>query len=126
MNKLYIGLLVLLVLGIIYGFLYHYADSSVYRISSEKAKQLIQTNQIDLILDVRTDIERNTLGFYPNSVHIQSSDLDKEMPLRFPNKNIRILAYCNTGQRSRMSVDKLQLLGYKNARFISSTYKTLM
>jgi rhodanese-related sulfurtransferase len=126
MNKLYIGLLVLLGLGIVSGYLYQYAVASVYRVSSEKAKQLLQNNQVDLILDVRTDLERNTLGFYPNSVHIQSSDLDKEMPSRFPDKNIRILAYCNTGHRARMAVDKLQLLGYKNSRFISSTYKTLM
>jgi len=80
---------------------------------------------VGLILDVRTDLERSTLGFYPNSVHIQSADLEREMPKRYPDKNIRILAYCNTGHRARMATDKLQTLGYKNARYISSGYKSL-
>jgi len=104
---------------------YNYAVYSPYRISSNKAKNLIANHQIDLILDVRTDLERSTLGFYPNSVHIQSADLEREMPKRYPDKNIRILAYCNTGHRARMATDKLQALGYTNARYISSGYKSL-
>lgn len=113
-------------LAIIFVYMYQYAISSVYRISSEKAKALIQNKQIDVILDVRTNVERSTLGYYPNSVHIQSSDLNREMPQRFPDKNITIVAYCNTGHRARMATDILQSLGYKNARFISSTYTTLL
>lgn len=125
MNKVYVGLLVLIVVGIISVYLYQYAVSSVYRISSEKAKELIHNKQIDVVLDVRTDIERNTLGYYPDSVHIQSADLERDMPRRYPDKNTRIIAYCNTGHRARMAIDILQSLGYKNARFISSSYTTL-
>jgi rhodanese-related sulfurtransferase len=105
---------------------YAYSVYSPYRVSSEKAKKLIANDKIDLILDVRTDVERKTLGFYPGSVHIQSADLDREMPKRYPNKKIRILAYCNTGHRARMATDKLHELGYKNAVYISSGYKTLL
>ena len=126
MNKSYIGLLILLVIIAISIYLYQYAVSSIYRISSEKAKELIRNNQIDVVLDVRTNLERDTLGYYPDSVHIQSSELGKEMPLRFPDKNSRIIAYCNTGHRARMAVDALQSLGYKNSRFISSLYTTLL
>lgn len=64
MNKVIIFSLVVIIIAIIY-FLYQYAVSSKYRISSEKAKELIRNNKIDLILDVRTDVERNTLGYYP-------------------------------------------------------------
>ena len=108
------------------GAAYYYSVYSPYRISSESAKNLIANHQIDLILDVRTDLERSTLGFYPGSVHIQSADLEREMPKRYPDKNIRILAYCNTGHRARLATDKLQALGYKNARYISSGYKSIM
>ena len=104
---------------------YTYAVDSPLRISSEAGKRLIQEHKIDLILDVRTDVERSTLGFYPGSVHIQSADLEARMPAEYPNKDIRILAYCNTGHRARMATEKLRKLGYVNARYISSTYTTL-
>ena len=119
-------LFVLLVVIVILYLLYDYAISSPYLISAEKAKKLIRNHKIDLILDVRTDLELKTLGFYPGSVHIQSADLDKKMPKEFPNKKIHILAYCNSGQRARMATEKLHKLGYKNAVYIATTYKSLM
>ena len=111
-------------LAVVY-FLYRYAMDSPYRITTEDAKNRIKNNKIDLILDVRTDAERSLLGFYPGSVHIQSSDLDKKMSLDYPDKNIRILAYCNSGQRSRAATEKLHKLGYVNALYIATPYQSL-
>jgi len=106
--------------------MYRYAIDSPYRINSDYAKQLIQQHKIDLILDVRTNLERNTLGFYPGSVHIQSSELDELMPKYYPDRNISILAYCNSGQRARNATEKLHSLGYVNAVYIATTYVSLM
>ena len=107
-------------------FLYQYAVDSPLRISSKDAKTRIQNNQVDLILDVRTDFERSTLGFYPGSVHIQSADLEQQMSKKFPDKKIRIVAYCNSGQRARAATEKLHKLGYTNARYIATTYRSLL
>ena len=123
--KLIILLAVALVLTVLYN-LYTYAMDSPYRISSEEAKRRIQNHQIDLILDVRTNMERSKLGFYPGSVHIQSSELDERMHREFPNKDIRILAYCNSGQRARSATEKLHALGYTNAVYIVATYRSLL
>jgi len=120
-----IPVLILLLIGVTVYYLYQYATDSPYRISSNAAKNRIKNKQVDVILDVRTDLERSTLGFYPGSVHIQSADLEKKMPGMFPNKKITILAYCNTGHRARLATDKLHKLGYNNAVYISSTYKSL-
>lgn len=106
--------------------MYQYAVESPYRISSDEAKKHLQKHEFDLLLDVRTDLERSTLGFYPGSVHIQSADLNERMPREYPNKALRILAYCNTGHRARMATDKLRSLGYTNAVYISSTYTSLL
>lgn len=119
------AILLIALVSILY-YLYRYAMDSPYRISSEKAKMLLQANKIDLILDVRTDAERSLLGYYPGSVHIQSADLEKRMQIEYPDKSIRILAYCNSGQRSRMATEKLHKLGYSNAVYIAGTYKTLL
>lgn len=125
-NRTIIWSLVILALISLVYFSYQYAVSSKYRISSEKAKELIKDKKIDIILDVRTDIERNTLGYYPGSVHIQSADLEQRMKNEYPNKESRIIIYCNTGHRARNAADKLHELGYKNAMYISSTYRSLM
>ena len=104
---------------------YLYATDSPYRISSSEAKRRIQEGKIDLILDVRTLVERESLGSYPGSIHVPSSDLEAILPKAYPDKQTRILAYCNTGHRARMAVDKLHALGYNNAVYISSTYSSL-
>jgi len=119
-----IGLL-LLVVAIFAYYAYQYAVDSPYRISASAANALLLKEGVDLILDVRTDIERATLGFYPGSVHIPSADLDRRMPEEYPNRNIRILTYCNTGHRARMATDKLHALGYAHAVYISSPYTSL-
>ena len=121
------SILIFLLISVGIGFaLYRYAMDSQFRVSSEVAKDMIAKGNVDVILDVRTDFERNTLGFYPNSVHIQSGDLQEQMPMKYPNKNIHILAYCNTGQRSRKATEILHSLGYKNVVYISGSYKTLL
>ena len=99
---------------------------SPYRINPDYAKKLIEEKKIDLILDVRTKIERETLGSYPGSVHIQSSELEELMPKYYPDRNIHILAYCNSGQRARIATEKLHSLGYVNALYIATTHLSLM
>lgn len=127
MKLLYPKIIIILSLFfLIFFMLYIFAIDSPYRISSSVAKKMIKDGEFDLILDVRTDLERNTLGYYPGSVHIQSVDLDKIMPVEYPNKNIRILAYCNTGHRARLAIEKLHGLGYSNALYIATPYTTLL
>jgi len=115
--------LLLLILLVLLLSAYFYAINSKYRISSAEAKRRI--HEFDLILDVRTDLERSTLGFYPGSVHIPSADLERRMPA-YPDKDIRILAYCNSGQRARAATEKLHKLGYRNAVYIATTYQSLL
>lgn len=106
--------------------LYKYATDSPHRISSAEAKRRLSAKEIDVVLDVRTDSERKTLGVYPGSLHIQSADLSTEAPKQLPNKKARILAYCNTGHRARMATDKLHEMGYKNAVYISGQHTSLV
>ena len=115
----------LVLASLIYGG-YQYAVFSPYRISSERAKDLIRDKKIDMVLDVRTDAERDLLGYYPGSVSIQRADLEERMRREFPKKETRIIVYCNTGHRARMATDALQQMGYHNARYISSTYASLL
>lgn len=114
---------VILILGVS---LYKYAIDSPYRITAEEAKRRLSEKKVDLVLDVRTQMERDTLGLYPNSVHIPSADLDTKAAEAIPHKNTRILIYCNTGQRARLATEKLREMGYKNTFYISGPHISIL
>jgi phage shock protein E len=109
-------------------YLYNMSVNSPYRLSSEEAKKRIAAHEIDLILDVRTQKERETFGYFKNrkEIWVPAADLEKEIPPRFPDKHMRILLYCNTGHRARLATDKLRAMGYSQVFYISSGWKSLV
>jgi rhodanese-related sulfurtransferase len=125
MRLLLISLLLLVSTAVFY-VAYTYAMDSPWRVSATEARQRLSQGQYDLVLDVRTALERQTLGSYPGSVHISSADLERAILSRVPDKGSAILVYCNTGQRARRATDILHKLGYENARYISSSHLSLM
>ncbi len=115
--------LLLLILAI---FIKNKYQDSPYKISSDEAKKLIKNKAFDVILDVRTDSERNAFGFYPGSVNINISELERRFPSEFPNKNLHILVYCKSGRRARIAIETLQQLGYKNVKYITGLHTSLL
>lgn len=109
-------------------YLYNMSVNSPYRISSEEAKKRIRNHDIDLVLDVRTEKERETMGFFQHQkeIWVPAANLEKEIPPRFPDKHMRILIYCNTGHRARLATDKLRGMGYSQVFYISSGWKSLV
>lgn len=124
--KLSIIVLLILLLLILAIFIFYKYQDSPYKISPDEAKKLIKNKEFDFILDVRTDSERNTFGFYPGSVNINISELERRFPSEFPNKNLHILVYCKSGRRARIATEKLQQLGYKNVKYITAPYTSLL
>lgn len=109
---------------LLYG--YYYSVSSPYMISSEKARSLLRQKKIDLILDVRTKTERDVFGYYPGSIHIPAGNMDQETLRKYPNKDVNILVYCNTGQRARAATEKLKSFGFKNVFYIPTSHISLL
>ena len=77
--KLLYILIAIAVIYIIYS-LYSLAMDSPHRISSEEARKRLAKREVDVVLDVRTSAERNTLGFFPRSLHMPSDRLVKDFP----------------------------------------------
>lgn len=117
---------ILIIATAIFYFLYNLAVNSHWRISPLEARSGLQNGNFDLVLDVRTGLERASLGYYPGSVHVPAADLEKIMPIKYPNKSISILVYCNTGHRARLATDKLIKLGYVNSRYIATSHLSLL
>jgi phage shock protein E len=109
---------------LLYG--YYYSTSSPLMISGEKARSLLRQKKIDLVLDVRTMTERDIFGYLPGSIHIPVVDLDQEFIRKYPNKDVRILIYCNTGQRARVAAEKLKSYGFKNVNYIPTSHISLL
>jgi phage shock protein E len=109
---------------LIYGF--YFSMSSPYMISAEKARKLLNQKKIDLVLDVRTKTERDVFGYFPGSVHIPAGSLDHEILRKYPNKDVNILVYCNTGQRARLATEKLKSFGFKNVFYIPTSHVSLL
>lgn len=118
------GFLVVTVITILYAVFY--AVSSPYVISAAEARRRLDAKEIDLVLDVRTKTERDVFGFFPGSIHIPAGDLDQDAIKNYPNKDVRILVYCNTGQRARAATDKLKSFGFKNVVYIPTSHVSLL
>jgi rhodanese-related sulfurtransferase len=125
MHLIFVALLLVIATTIFY-FLYDLAVNGRWRISADEARRRINHGEFDVIVDVRTALERATLGFYPDSLHIPAAELELTLPRLYPNKEVSILIYCNTGHRARLAADKLHTLGYVNARYISSPHTSLI
>lgn len=107
------------------GMVVYYTFYSPLWISAEDAKKALAERRLTTVLDVRTDLEYK-LGHYPEAVHIPTAKLAEELSEKLPNKHAGILIYCNTGQRSRYAADMLKAKGYKNVRYISGPYWSLL
>jgi phage shock protein E len=112
----------LLIVMIIITVLVIYPYISDLRIPVSEARN----TKFDVYLDVRTYTERQYLGYYPNSLHIPSDKLKLNVRHEIPNKNTRILVYCNTGHRARKAAELLRNLGYTNVRYIVEPYALLL
>jgi len=110
-------LFVVLLLAILYSTHRRFIDSP-YRVEIETARQ----TKYDVYLDVRTPMERDTLGYYPNSINIPSGDIAERIETAIPNKNASILVYCNTGHRAKMATEKLRQMGYRHAYYIAESH----
>ena len=101
---------------------YRYARGSPYRVPIEQARY----NRYDIYLDVRTEFERENLGYYPKSLHIPFIELKSTAYEKIPSRNARILVYCNTGQRARRATELLRRMGYSNVYYIAGPYNHML
>jgi rhodanese-related sulfurtransferase len=87
-----------------------------------------RSRRFGLIIDVRTVLDRELLGYYPNSIPYSLDKLAQEVPLDMPNKNAWILVYSNgrSDKKAEIAAETLYRKGYKNVRYIDESYLSLM
>lgn len=66
-----------------------------------------------LVIDVRSDKEYKE-GHIKDAKNVNVDTIEKEIEKVEPNKDKKIILYCNTGKKSGKATEKLKKLGYKN------------
>ena len=86
---------------------------SYTQISQEEAKQMMEQDGTQIIVDVRTQEEYDS-GHIPGAICIPNESIGTEHPEELPDLDQVILVYCRSGNRSKQASEKLTEAGYKN------------
>ena len=91
-------------------------QGAVYvNITAEEAKQIMDTEEGYIILDVRTQEEYDQ-GHIPGAIVISHEEIAEKAEDVLTDKNQLILVYCRSGRRSKIAAEALVELGYTNIK----------
>ena len=85
------------------------------QISSQQAKNLMDTGSDYIVLDTRTE-EEFAEGHIPNAILIPHYEIAQRAEKELPDKDQLILVYCRSGNRSKQASQVLADLGYTNVK----------
>ena len=89
-------------------------QGAVYvNITAEEAKQIMDTEEGYIILDVRTQEEYDQ-GHIPGAIVISHEEIAEKAEEVLTDKDQLILVYCRSGRRSKIAAEALVELGYTN------------
>ena len=84
-------------------------------ITAEEAKQIMDSEEGYIILDVRTQEEYNQ-GHIPGAIVISHEEIAEKAKEVLTEKDQLILVYCRSGRRSKIAAEALVELGYTNIK----------
>ncbi|MBO5324422.1 MAG: rhodanese-like domain-containing protein [Oscillospiraceae bacterium] len=82
-------------------------------ITAGKAKEIMDTQNGYVILDVRAQSEYDE-GHIPGAIVIPHDQINEKAEEILPDKGQLILVYCRSGRRSKLAAEDLVALGYTN------------
>ena len=91
-------------------------QGAVYvNITAEEAKQIMDSEEGYIILDVRTQEEYDE-GHIPGAIVISHEEIAEKAEGVLTDKEQLILVYCRSGRRSKIAAEALVELGYTNIK----------
>ena len=91
-------------------------QGAVYvNITAEEAKQIMDTEEGYIILDVRTQEEYDE-SHIPGAILIPHTEIEARAEEVLTDKDQLILVYCRSGRRSKIAAEALLELGYTNIK----------
>jgi rhodanese-related sulfurtransferase len=89
------------------------AKTRVKQMNIDEYKQLKESGEPHLLVDVREDSEW-TAGHAAGSKHLGKGIIERDIEKEVPDKNSKMVLYCGGGFRSALAADALQKMGYTN------------
>ena len=91
-------------------------QGAVYvNITAEEAKQIMDSEEGYIVLDVRTQEEYDE-GHIPGAIVISHEEIAEKAEEVLTDKEQLILVYCRSGRRSKIAAEALVELGYTNIK----------
>ena len=91
-------------------------QGAVYmNITAEEVKQIMDSEEGYIILDVRTQEEYDQ-GHIPGAIQISHEEIAEKAEEVLTDKDQLILVYCRSGRRSKLAAEALVELGYTNIK----------
>ena len=90
-------------------------EAVTMNITAEKAKEIMDSQEGYIILDVRAQAEYDE-GHIPGAIVIPHTEIETQAEEALPDKGQLILVYCRSGRRSKIAAEALVELGYTNIR----------
>ena len=91
-------------------------QGAVYvNITAEEAKEIMDSEEGYVILDVRTQEEYDT-GHIPGAILIPDTEIKTKAEEVLTDKEQLILVYCRSGWRSKLAAEALVELGYTSIK----------
>ena len=91
-------------------------QGAVYvNITAGEAKQIMDSEEGYIILDVRTQEEYDQ-GHIPGAIQISHEEIAEKAEEVLTDKDQLILVYCRSGRRSKLAAEALVELGYTNIK----------
>ena len=84
-------------------------------ITAEEAKQIMDSEEGYIILDVRTQEEYDE-GHILGAIVISHEEIEEKAEDVLTDKDQLILVYCRSGRRSKIAAEALVELGYTNIK----------
>ena len=101
------------------------AKSRVQEISLDELRQRLAANPSLILLDVREESEW-AAGHARQAQHLGKGILERDLEVRYPDKQAEIVMYCGGGFRSALTCDAAQKMGYSHVRSLIGGYKALV
>jgi rhodanese-related sulfurtransferase len=89
------------------------ARSRIRETNVAEIKRRLDSGDKFALVDVREESEW-ARGHLPDAVYLGKGIIERDVEMRFPDKNIELILYCGGGFRSALAAENLQKMGYKN------------
>ena len=85
----------------------------IHEVTIDDVKTKLDRDEKFLLVDVREESEY-AADHLPGAVHLGKGIIERDVEVKIPDKDTRLVLYCGGGFRSALAADNLQKMGYQN------------